>query len=99
MQLPVGCGGPVSQSLRLDIQLTIPAIETHFKNAHIFCMANGQLGAELKFFFHCQLHDRSGFFMIESLFNLQTKMLNFTVKGTRPDLDLQFLKFVNGVFS
>lgn len=33
-------------------------------------MASGQIGNELKFFFHCQMADKSGFFMIESLFNL-----------------------------
>lgn len=81
------------------MQMSIPVIETHFKNASIHCMANGQLGAELKFFFHCQLSDRSGFFMIETMFNLQTKTLNYTVKGTRPDLDQAFLAFLNGIFS
>ena len=28
-------------------------------------MASGQMGTELKFFFHCQLADKSGFYMIE----------------------------------
>lgn len=53
-------------------------------------MASGQLGTELKFFFHCQLADKSGFFMLEALFNLQTKVLSATVKSTRPDMEGTF---------
>jgi hypothetical protein len=54
-------------------------------------MASGQMGTELKFFFHCQLADKSGFYMIEALFNLQTKTLASTIKSTRPDMDQAFL--------
>lgn len=54
MQLPVGCGGqPVTKSLRLDKQFVTTEIEAHFKANNISCMASGQLGTELKFFFHC----------------------------------------------
>jgi len=91
MQLPTGCGGqPISKSLRLDVQFATQDIESHFKENHISCMASGQLGTELKFFFHCQLADKSGFFMLESLFNLQTKVLSCTVKSTRPDMEGTF---------
>jgi hypothetical protein len=62
-------------------------------------MASGQLGTELKFFFHCQLADKSGFYMIESLFNLQTKTLASTIKSTRPDMDQAFLQFFNNLIS
>ena len=62
-------------------------------------MASGQMGTELKFFFHCQLADKSGFYMIEALFNLQTKTLASTIKSTRPDMDQAFLQFFNNLIS
>ena len=57
-------------------------------------MASGQIGNELRFFFHCQMADKSGYFMSETKFNLQTKVLDMTIKSTRPDLDSQFLSFM-----
>ena len=95
MQLPTGCGGqPISKSLRLDVQFATGDIESHFKENQVSCMASGQLGTELKFFFHCQLADKSGYFMLETLFNLQTKVLNCTVKSTRPDMESTFQQFL-----
>jgi len=35
----------------------------------IFCMASGQIGNELKFFFFAQLADKSGYFLLETLLN------------------------------
>lgn len=35
----------------------------------IFCMASGQIGNELKFFFFAQMADKSGYFLIETLIN------------------------------
>jgi Holliday junction resolvase RusA-like endonuclease len=32
--------------------------------------------------------------MIESMFNIQSKVLHFTIKTTRPDIDNQFLNFL-----
>lgn len=100
MQLPVGCGGqPIQKSLRLDLQLTIQMIEQHALECKIMCMANGQLGTELKFFFHAQMADKSGFFMIEALFNLQSKILNYTIKSTRPDMEQAFNVHLTKTFS
>ena len=59
------------------------------------CIASGQLGTELKFFFHAQMHDKSGFFMMETLFNLQAKVVNSTIKSTRPDLENSFVQFMD----
>ena len=67
----MGCGGQsIQQSLRLDMQFNIQAIEQHAADNKLNCMANGQLGTELKFFFHSQMADKSGYFMVETLFNL-----------------------------
>jgi len=35
----------------------------------IFCMASGQIGNELKFFFYCQMADKGGYFLMEALIN------------------------------
>lgn len=71
MQLPVGCGGQaLIKPLRNDMQFTVQVVENKFKENKLQTMASGQMGNELKFFFHCQLADKSGFFMIESLFNI-----------------------------
>ena len=45
-------------------------MEALFKSQKITCIASGQQGIELKFFFHCQLADKSGFFLMEALVNL-----------------------------
>ena len=88
MQLPNQA--PLQKSLRLDVQFNIQQIESYFKEKKMQCMANGQMGTELKFFFHCQMADKSGFFMSEMLFNLQNKTLTCTTKSTRPDMDQSF---------
>jgi hypothetical protein len=51
MQLPNQA--PLMKSLRLDVQFNIQQIEGHFKEMKMQCMASGQMGTELKFFFHC----------------------------------------------
>ena len=100
MELPIACGGqPISKSLRLDLQFNIQMVESHAKENNIHCMASGQQGSELKFFLHCQLLDRSGFFMMEVNFNLQTKTLVNTIKSTKPEMDQAFEQFINSVLS
>ena len=100
MQLPVSCGGqPIQKSLRLDVQFTIPLIEQQATQNKISCMANGQMGTELKFYFHSQMADKSGFFMIEMLFNLQAKSLVYTIKTTRPELDKVYEAYISETFS
>ena len=81
------------------MQFTIQIIEQHAAENKIQCMANGQLGTELKFFFHAQMADKSGFFMIETLFNLQSKILTYTVKSTRPDMDTAFSNHLTQMFN
>jgi hypothetical protein len=34
----------------------------------IFAMASGQVGDEVKFYFHCQLADKSGYALAEVVF-------------------------------
>lgn len=57
----------------------------------IFCMASGQVGNDLKFFFYAQLADKSGYFLIETLVNQQTRVLTANLKSTRPDVNQAFL--------
>jgi hypothetical protein len=38
-------------------------------------MASGQIGNDLKFFFYAQMADKSGYFLIETLVNQQTRVL------------------------
>ena len=81
------------------MQFTIQMIEQLALDNKIVTMAHGQLGTELKFFFHCEMADRSGFFMIETLFNLHSKIMNYTVKSTRPDMENAFNTYFNKVFA
>ena len=57
----------------------------------IFCMASGQIGNELKFFFYAQMADKSGYFLIETLINQQSRMLTAKLKSTRPDMSSVFI--------
>ncbi len=57
----------------------------------IFCMASGQIGTELKFFFFAQMADKSGYFLLETLLNQQTKVLTSNLKTTRTDLGAAFV--------
>jgi hypothetical protein len=54
-------------------------------------MASGQIGNELKFFFYAQMADKSGYFLIETLINQQSRMLTAKLKSTRPDLSNVFI--------
>jgi hypothetical protein len=49
-------------------------------------MASGQLGNELKLFFYAQMADKSGYFLIETVVNQQTRSLTANKKSTRPDV-------------
>lgn len=58
-------------------------------------MASGQIGNDLKLFLYAQMADKSGYFLIETLVNQQTRTLSANLKSTRPDMNQAFL---NGNF-
>ena len=96
MQLPEGA--------RLDYQIrtpqmpTIPDVEKQLNSVNIFTMASGQVGDELKFYFHCQLADKSGYAMAEIVFKQSLQTISGVIKTTRGDLAQQFhAKFSEGV--
>ena len=62
-------------------------------------MASGQIGNELKFFFFAQMADKSGYFLVETLINQQTKALSANIKTTRTDLGQAFTNNLNNAFS
>lgn len=52
-------------------------------------MASGQVGDEIKFFFHCQLADKSAYAMAEIVFLQTLRQVRGTVKISRGDLNQQ----------
>jgi hypothetical protein len=84
MQLPDS--QPFTKPLKSGIPLQIPEIEQALAQAKILCMASGQLGNELKLFFYAQMADKSGYFLIETVVNQQTRLLTANIKSTRPDV-------------
>ena len=96
-QLPVAFNGhPLTKQLNPALQPSAQQMEQHLKASNVHCIASGQQGSELKFFFHCQLADKSGFFLMECLVNLQVKQMSMTVKATRPELEPAFAQFLDG---
>ena len=51
MQLPDA--GQVNKQIKPNYQLNIAGIEAKMKEGNISTMASGQIGDELKFYFHC----------------------------------------------
>jgi len=43
-------------------------VEKQMNDSSVFVMASGQVGDELKFYFHCQLADKSGYALAEIVF-------------------------------
>ena len=54
--------------------------------AHIFTMASGQIGDEIKFYFHCQFADSSGYAFGEIVFKQTLGQIQGVLKTTRGDL-------------
>jgi len=52
----------------------------------IFAMASGQVGDELKFYFHSQLANQAGYALAEVVFKQSLGSLTGTLKITRPEL-------------
>ena len=87
MQLPEA--GRVSLSIRPGWTCNIQEIEAKMKEAGIFTMASGMVGDEIKFYFHCQLADKSGYGFSEVIFKQGLMSINGVTKTTRGDLGLQ----------
>jgi hypothetical protein len=58
----------------------------------IYAMASGQVGDELKFYFHCQLADKSGYTLAEVVFKQGLNQVSAVLKTTRGDLGQKFTK-------
>ena len=59
------------------------------KEANILTMASGLVGDEIKFYFHCQLADQSGYGFGEIVFRQGMRQIAGVVKTTRGDLGPQ----------
>jgi len=49
-------------------------------------MASGQVGDELKFYFHCQMADKSGYALAEIGFKQSLGACQGMLRTTKPDL-------------
>ena len=67
MQIPEN--PPHTKTLKPGMHFTTQEIEQTLAQSKIFCMASGQIGNDLKFFFYAQMADKSGYFLIETLVN------------------------------
>lgn len=61
-------------------------IEAKMKEVNIFTMASGLVGDEIKFYYHCQLADNSGYGFAEIIFKQSMRQIMGSVKTTRGDL-------------
>ena len=66
MQLPEA--GQIVLSIKPTWNCNIPEIEAKMKECGIYTMASGQVGDEIKLYFHCQLADGSGYGFGEIIF-------------------------------
>ena len=66
MQLPEA--GRVQMQIRPGYMVNIGEIQAKMQESHIFTMASGVIGDEVKFYFHCQLADKSGYGFGEIVF-------------------------------
>ena len=57
------------------------------------------MGDELKFYFHCQLVDKSGYAFSELVFKQGTNQLTGSIKTTRSDLSPTIVKKFEDVLS
>jgi len=65
--------------------MNITNIESLMKSNGIMTMAQGVQGEEIKFFFHCQFADKTGYAMAEIKFNTGHQMIGGIVKSTIPE--------------
>ena len=84
MQLPEA--GQVSLSSKPGWVSNVAEIEAKMKEANIFTMASGLVGDEIKFYFHSQLMDGSGYGFGEIVFKRSLSQITGVVKTSRGDL-------------
>jgi hypothetical protein len=77
----------------------IQQVEQRMNENFIFAMASGQVGDELKFYFHCQLGDKSGYALAEIVFKQSLNTVSGTLKTTRGDLGQKLIKKVEDSLS
>lgn len=82
MQLPEA--GQIHKQLKGNFP-TIPHVEQAMASSYIFVMASGQVGDELKFYFHCQLADGSGYALAEVVFKQGLQAVMGTLKTTKAE--------------
>ena len=56
------------------------------KEASVFTMASGIVGDEIKFYFHAQMEDKSGYAFGEIIFKQSMNQISGSVKTSRGDL-------------
>ncbi len=88
-----------TQKVKPEIIFQTTQIEQLLAQHKIFCMASGQIGNELKFFFFAQMADKSGYFLMETLIHQETKLLASNIKTTRTDLAQAFTNNLSNAFS
>lgn len=69
----------------------IQQVEQRMNENYIFAMASGLVGDELKFYFHCQLADKSGYVLAEIVFKQSLNAVAGIIKCTRGDLSLKVI--------
>ncbi len=95
MQLPDA--GKIQKTMRSMPQIAM--VEQRMAEHFIFAMASGQVGDELKFYFHCQLLDKSGYAFSETIFKQSLNLVTVTLKTTRGDLAAKLVKKVEDALS
>ena len=89
MQLPDG--GTINRPIKPNLIPNTGAIEAKMKEANIQTMASGQVGDEIKFYFHCQLADRSGYALAEIIFRQSMRQITGIMKTTRSEMAPAFV--------
>jgi len=80
----------LNKQMKPNIMPSIPEVEGTLNSMHVSTMASGQVGDELKFYFHCQLADQSGYAMSEIVFHQSMRTISGVIKTTRGDLNNGF---------
>jgi hypothetical protein len=71
--------------MQLKVMPTMQQVEKVMTENFIFTMASGQVGDELKFYFHSQFAERDGYVFSELIFKQGTGYLTGTIKTTKGD--------------
>lgn len=69
----------------------VAEIEAKMKEINVFTMASGLVGDEMKFYYHCQTADLSGYGFAEIVFKQGFRTISGAVKTTRGDLGVAIL--------